>query len=159
MNFLEYSKIINETAVYPKAFGPAYTVLGLVEETWELDRALMERDKDHIIKEAGDVLWYFTATMFEYELDPLDFENQIRNFWDTDAKLDSIYAIEYLKESVNKLASITKKKIRDNYWNVPILKMYMEEILTYLCYICWDNGSTINDCMKINYDKLITLPE
>lgn len=158
MNFLEYSKIINETAVYPKSFGPAYTVLGLVEESWELQESIPKMDKTHSLKETGDVLWYLTATMFEYDLD-LEHYNSLINLFNDGSYFTSYSDIENLSDSlvasINKVTSMTKKYIRDGNINKHLLNMYMEQILIDLCSICDRLNSDIYECMKINYDKLI----
>lgn len=88
MNFEEYQKRTDETAVYPK--GIFYPVLGLGGECGEVQEKIKKiiRDKNGVVsdddrlsleKELGDVLWYVsqTATELELSLDEIA-ENNIR---------------------------------------------------------------------------------
>lgn len=69
MNIKEYSKIIGETAVFPKEvsnFGLAYGWLGLIDES---DEFLNTSGRENEVKEFGDVCWYATLIALETALD------------------------------------------------------------------------------------------
>ncbi len=83
MNFTEYQKKSQETAVYPnKGNNYIYPTLGLVGEAGEIANKVKKVDRDdsgkmtqerreNIKKELGDVLWYVAqlATELGLELD------------------------------------------------------------------------------------------
>lgn len=68
LTFNEYQQQANETAVYPGHVGLQYTTLGLVGEAGEFANKLkkilrdkggdIEGNKQDLIDELGDVLWY-----------------------------------------------------------------------------------------------------
>lgn len=80
MNLKEYQTIIEKTAVYPKEVGLMYCALGLNGEAGEVAEVVKKllRDTDYLktkyispenreklIKENSDVLWYITAMCSE----------------------------------------------------------------------------------------------
>jgi len=88
MNFKDYQKIIEETAIFPKEIGIAYCAMGLTGEAGEvadkikklyrdkefntLDKVgrmiVIDEERHAIAKELGDVLWYITALANEFGL-------------------------------------------------------------------------------------------
>ena len=84
MDLKEYQTIIEQTAIYPKEIGLAYCALGLTGEAGEvsdkikklyrdknllINKYISSEDKESIIKEIGDVLWYCTALSAELGYD------------------------------------------------------------------------------------------
>ncbi|MEM4710656.1 MAG: nucleoside triphosphate pyrophosphohydrolase family protein [Candidatus Woesearchaeota archaeon] len=76
MTLKEYSKIIKQTAIYPKEIGLIYCTLGLCGEAGEVSEKVKKIYRDNngiindetkrlLIKELGDVLWYITAASNE----------------------------------------------------------------------------------------------
>lgn len=77
MNFNEYQQKSRETAIYPdKDNNFVYPVLGLVGESGEVaekfkkiirDKSsiINDNDKEEIVKEMGDVLWYLAQLSSE----------------------------------------------------------------------------------------------
>lgn len=67
MTLEEYQKISRKTAIYPIEFKILYPSVGLCGESGELAEKVKRwmrsgnLDKDGIIKEMGDVLWYLSA--------------------------------------------------------------------------------------------------
>tara|TARA_E500000178_G_C16954999_1_gene723220 strand:+ start:553 stop:876 length:324 start_codon:yes stop_codon:yes gene_type:complete len=70
MNFYEYQLNAIKTAVYPKRYSVSYPALGLAEEAGEVagkiakmmrDEIPMEKQKEKIEAEMGDVLWMLAA--------------------------------------------------------------------------------------------------
>lgn len=68
----EYENIIEKTAVYPHNIGVMYCALGLCGEAGEVAEKIKKiyrdkegvigwQEKEAIVKEMGDVLWYITA--------------------------------------------------------------------------------------------------
>ena len=67
MNFEQYQKRALKTAIYPKELGLYYTALGLSGEAGEVSEKIKKLirdgtlDRESLIKELGDVLWYLSA--------------------------------------------------------------------------------------------------
>lgn len=72
MDFKEYQKKANSTAIYPKDFGVIYPTLGLNGEAGEVAEKIKKVIRDQggdftedniqdLKKELGDVLWYIAA--------------------------------------------------------------------------------------------------
>tara|TARA_R110001606_G_scaffold80417_3_gene185569 strand:- start:6318 stop:6638 length:321 start_codon:yes stop_codon:yes gene_type:complete len=70
MNFSEYQKRANATAIYAEAYKIMYPTLGLAGEAGEVadkvkkiirDGLSLVEEKEGIAKELGDVLWYLAA--------------------------------------------------------------------------------------------------
>jgi len=93
MNFDEYQKEINKTAVYPRlGENYVYPTLGLVGESGEVAEKVKKiiRDKKGkvddetkkmIEKELGDVLWYLAQLATEFDLSFGDVaKNNIKKF-------------------------------------------------------------------------------
>lgn len=82
MTFNEYQKFTATTAIYDRARGLEYTILGLAGEAGEVagklskvirdnDGKLNEETRMALGKELGDVLWFISeaATVLGYELE------------------------------------------------------------------------------------------
>jgi NTP pyrophosphatase (non-canonical NTP hydrolase) len=77
LTFDEYSKIFEQTAIYPnKGMNLYYPTLGLCGETGEIAEKIKKihrdrggivtwDDKELLVKELGDVLWYLNALAAE----------------------------------------------------------------------------------------------
>jgi len=70
MNFSEYQKKANATAIYDSKFSILYPTLGLAGEAGEVaekvkkiirDNKSIIDEKESVAKELGDVLWYVAA--------------------------------------------------------------------------------------------------
>lgn len=70
MNFSEYQKRANATAIYDSKFSILYPTLGLAGEAGEVaekvkkiirDNKSIIDEKENVAKELGDVLWYVAA--------------------------------------------------------------------------------------------------
>jgi NTP pyrophosphatase (non-canonical NTP hydrolase) len=99
MTLNDYQQLAANTAVYPKAIGLTYTLLGLAGEAGELCnkykkhlRSDSEPDRNVLADELGDVLWYAAMVAIELGL-PLDLiaQNNLR-------KLDERKKLNALKE-------------------------------------------------------------
>lgn len=77
MEFNEYQKQALSTAIYPEGF--SYPALGLAGETGEVCEKIKKiirdkqgvitfPDRQEIMKELGDVLWYLSALANEFDL-------------------------------------------------------------------------------------------
>jgi len=80
MNFSEYQKRANATAIYDSKFSILYPTLGLAGEAGEVaekvkkiirDNKSIIDEKESVAKELGDVLWYVAAVARDigYSLD------------------------------------------------------------------------------------------
>jgi len=70
MNFTEYQKRANATAIYDSKFNILYPTLGLAGEAGEVadkvkkiirDNKSIVDEREDVAKELGDVLWYLAA--------------------------------------------------------------------------------------------------
>ncbi len=80
MNFSEYQKLVQDTAIYPdKGNNYVYPALGLAGESGEVCEKIKKliRDKNGeidedflkaVTKELGDVMWYLSALASEFKL-------------------------------------------------------------------------------------------
>ncbi len=76
MDFSEYQKKAKSTAIYPSTFSIYYPALGLSGEVGELNNKIKKRirdnaelDKEDMMKELGDVLWYTAALASDLGID------------------------------------------------------------------------------------------
>lgn len=82
LTFSDYQSRANTTARYPgqgEFMGLTYAVLGLngeagecaerVKKTWRDDGELTERNRELLVKEIGDTLWYTAALATELGVD------------------------------------------------------------------------------------------
>jgi NTP pyrophosphatase (non-canonical NTP hydrolase) len=84
MNFDDFQKFIEETAIYPhKGDNLAYPALGLTGEAGEVADKVKKLIRDHdgkltpelaqeMVKELGDVLWYLAALSLELKVNLSD---------------------------------------------------------------------------------------
>lgn len=150
MNLVEYKKIINETAVFPRKvenFGLAYCLLGLFDELQEVEEKIDNRNsKEEIFSEVGDVIWYICALCNELNI---SFEDVIIN----NKKVEKEY-------TPLKLFGIVKKYYRDNK---SIDKNFVYNVLLNVTnYLFTSANVTVNDVNNIienNYKKLIARRE
>lgn len=79
MNFDDYQKAAKEYAIYPKESRFSYVALGLASECGEVAGKLkkiirdqggivLEHNKEDLVAEAGDVLWYLAALASELNI-------------------------------------------------------------------------------------------
>lgn len=163
MKIQDYQAIIHETAVYPRNFGPAYTVLGLNGELGELLEAIeMDVITDNveyfesifqgIKKESGDVYWYITATSKEFKI-PLE-----NIFCGDDDKDPYKYSIEdNITKAVimsTKISELTKKFLRDGHINIPQITEYLNKIYLYVKNIHQRYGISLEEVLEENVNKL-----
>jgi NTP pyrophosphatase (non-canonical NTP hydrolase) len=78
MTFEEYQKLSKQTAFYPEGIKPfVYIALGLAGESGEVvekikhivrdkNGLISQEDKEGVIKELGDLLWYLTQLSGEF---------------------------------------------------------------------------------------------
>lgn len=122
MTFKEYQKLAQETAIYPgKGENICYPALGLNGEAWELFEKVKRQhfykkeNRDGIIKEIGDCLWYVQEIAFETKID-------LSGEWNQPAgRLAILLAEEEIEDEVEHLniyagavAEMAKKQMRDD---------------------------------------------
>lgn len=163
MEIQEYQSIIQQTAVYPKEFGAAYTVLGLTGELGELVEALeadveVQTDEEfekiflNINKESGDVYWYITATCNEFGI-PLSnvFEGEL----EADHSTSITNTIGHALLMASKVSELTKKALRDNTVDLDEMTSYLNSIFLHVKDIHNRYGFSLEEVLESNYNKLI----
>lgn len=74
MTFEEYQEKARTTAIYPREHAIVYPALGLAGESGEVAEKVKKwirdgvLDRDSIVKELGDVLWYIAALSGDLEI-------------------------------------------------------------------------------------------
>lgn len=85
MNIKEYLLLTRETAIYPKTTFLEYLTLGLASEAGEVSGVVkkyirqdfsLENAQEKLVKELGDVLWYWARLCDELGLNPEDIMEQ-----------------------------------------------------------------------------------
>lgn len=174
MKIDEYEKLVRKTAAYPSSHAFIYPALGIANEAGELLEKVfplgkVEHVTDEVVKEAGDCLWYITATthdmglrlweLFRYisgDVNVLTFESLEWWLLECNDKRSP-----YLRLTINAgtIAGIAKKAIRDdNGAYMDRAKDKAEPVLAALlfdlCQIAKRIGVPLATIAQVNYDKL-----
>ena len=154
MNLKEYSKIVDETAIYPqevKHFGVAYTLIGMFDEMNEYMEKIAEGNKhtkEEIDAERFDVIWYICAFCKEVGL---DFPEIIK-----DGMLKEPPMENELETDINpfRLFGLVKKYYRDNKEldKEKVTSMLISFVSTILEGL---SSKEVKEGLQANYDKLI----
>jgi NTP pyrophosphatase (non-canonical NTP hydrolase) len=155
MNLNEYQDKAITTAVYPEEFQIAYPMLGLVEELGELFDTNPE-DKESVVKELGDVVWYVSALSYDLGL-------RLQNCYDNALMDDSVLDIHALHKNTVRTAGRVKKILRgDDFSDEKILDIqgYLGDILRRVESIATVNmESSLESICEANIDKLFDRQE
>lgn len=111
MELKTYHQQAQTTAFYPqRGNNLVYAVLGLVEETSEVVEKIDRLDKNGLIKELGDQVWYISAICFEIQ-EPLEnLSSYVVNLNFTKNQP----CLQVMEEAIGQISAKTKKAIRDN---------------------------------------------
>lgn len=155
MNFKEYEEQAITTKCYADEVAIPYVVLGLCGELGEFVEKLInhEKNKDLVLKEIGDLLWYTAAIRIEMNLDSIEWPNAVVE--------SDINPIVY----TGRIAEQTKKWLRDDWKGVGTevpekrkkeihdsLDMLLRILYTWL--IDANIGVTLQEIAQQNIDKL-----
>lgn len=76
MNFTEYQVFVNTTKVYPEKHAVIYPALGLAGESGEVAEKVKKSlrgdaplNRDELVKELGDILWYIASMATDIDVD------------------------------------------------------------------------------------------
>ena len=159
MELIEYQEIVNETAVYPKEMGLAYTTLGLVGEFQEFCNTQTEKG---LLKEFGDVCWYLAASCREIES---PFHLTFNPDWKQPVGQMHLgflreVTINDCNRILGEICEIVKKHYRDENGidNINLANLYMK-FSKNLCDLGRDYGVDIELALQTNYDKLMKRKE
>ena len=154
MNLKEYSKIVDETAIYPqevKHFGVAYTLIGMwdeMNEYMEKVNTLDKYTKEEINAEIFDVIWYICAFCKEVGL---DFSQII-----TDAMMNEEPNDDQMETDVNpfRMFGLIKKYYRDGK---ELDKEKISSMLVSFASSLLEDVSLrdLKEGLQANYDKLM----
>jgi hypothetical protein len=176
MRFSEYTKIAGSTAIYPdRGNNLPYVVLGLVDGACELMEAcevgvdgISAEDRDRLLKEVGDVLWYASQVTFEANLElGVDDLGTLGVDWPAASLVRSsdVGAFETAASIVmiaGRVAGFTKKAIRDTGGSLTeISKIEVGRALVQILILadslacCINSGMmTLGDVARMNLAKL-----
>lgn len=156
MDFNQYQTIALSTAIYPnRGKNLVYTVLGLNEEIGEAKEKLLQNDRDGLIKELGDVLWYISCCSSELRVSLQEIAN-IRTLIVT-KPAPELFSQLYLQSSV--ISGRVKKIIRDNQGITPddkkaVIMQSLAQCLGLIGLIAESTGSSLDEVSQINMAKL-----
>lgn len=154
LDWNNYLSFTDETAIYPVSteFPGVYAVLGLIEETDELNDTVMARNlldevEADLINEAGDVMYYVARCFKDFALASLEVKDfgVIENYspWLTNLKLGQIKKY-YRDKNMDKLFDLRKKLV---------------EIICIVWRLGNSCGVTINEVLELSKTKLLSRKE
>lgn len=124
-------------------------VLGLCEEVAELLRARRssEPDREKILLEAGDVLWYFGYTAMAYGFSLKEIAGE-RERVESDC-------VPLLSDNAGKIAGILKKEIFHQSPADEKMRASMVSLFSCLYGVCSSHGISMEEVMDANNAKLL----
>lgn len=158
IDYKTYEELAITTKCYDDKVALSYVVLGLCGEIGELyEKIQQESEKDLIIKEFGDVLWYMAAIRIEFQLKEQvnwpERNNQIVNPMTIGAEMGKIceQIKKYLRDDWKRDEDIEfpqkRKSVVQDAWN---------ELLQLLVNLAFQlfSENTMNELGQMNIDKL-----
>lgn len=158
IDYKTYEELAITTKCYDDKVALPYVVLGLCGEVGELyEKIQQESEKDLIVKEFGDVLWYMAAIRVEFRLKEQvnwpERNNQIANPMTIGAEMGKIceQIKKYLRDDWKRDEDIEfpqkRKCVVQDAWN---------ELLQLLVNLAFQlfSENTMNELGQMNIDKL-----
>ena len=150
MKVVDYKDIISKTAVFPRKvddFGLAYCLIGLFDEFLEVDEKVVDGvNREEILSEVGDVLWYLCALCNELDLSFEDIISNPKNLGKN--------------HSPFKLFGIVKKHYRDGkVIDKELVTNYLINFISYTFNIANVTKNDVESILENNYKKLIARRE
>lgn len=154
MNFQEYEQKAITTKCYSDEVAISYVTLGLCGEVGEfIEKVRNQADKELVLKELGDCLWYIAAIRIEMNLEPLNWPSIRESRPENPAELSGA------------IAEQIKKWLRDEWQGVDtvipeVRKDKIHKLLSRLLSLFddWlaetDIDMTLEDVAQQNIDKL-----
>lgn len=151
-NFFDaYASWTDSVAKYPPTAEPFYLALGIADEAGEYASA---EGRDHLIAEAGDVLWY--AARYCRNVLGVPFSNLV-----ADAQ-ESRGSSVLMSVLVGVICGVEKKRIRDGeLWSTNKIAQKNRDSYNALCSIVHrlneellDFGVTLQEALELNMKKL-----
>lgn len=156
MDFNKYQLYARSSAIYPHiGHNLAYAALGLNEECGEVLEKLLKGDKEGVLNELSDVMWYSATCAFEVAAE-LNFIAQKRVLLLDKKPKDLIVDMMY---QASIISGRSKKVLRDNHGIVPedkreVVIKSLAQILSLVDLIAQHHGSSIQEVMEKNVAKL-----
>lgn len=162
----KWSAKVRPLALYPEAgqkTAPAlqYAALGLAGETGELveafDEILKETpDRQRIVKELGDVLWYVDAVAHEVGSSAAGVWTLLTPRRVKEAHITNpVYLIELVK-AAGKVAEAAKKFARDGKLEPESVVHTLSQAVLMACMIAVQIGVDFDDILAVNAEKLLS---
>jgi NTP pyrophosphatase (non-canonical NTP hydrolase) len=164
MNIVDYSKIIQETAIYPKEVetypnynGSEYTKMGLIEEYGEVigkikkffrddNGIITDRFIENLTLELGDCFWYLCAYCKEENLSFVACFESSKRFNTPISK----NLFTHLKLGVASISNLISERDSD------LKELYVLSTIVNLTSIAENFNIEITDILYQNYEKLIS---
>jgi len=153
----EYQKLAIRKSVWNFGMPPiVYYTLGMAGEAVELFEKLQifhksrdDKDKDAVVLELGDFLWYFSAILHEMEIDFGKFSyKETSSFWGLSLFLE-----------IGMILDRIKKMFRDNKGKMNLrtrfsIEYHMSKILSLVVELSNDLNVRLETVMRLNIKKL-----
>lgn len=154
MRFKDYSEKAITLAIYPPERGKEYTVFGLIDELGEVSEKIdQNRPDNEIVKEVGDVMWYASAMIHEFDFqDIFELFEESRDMQVIKNNAEKEVAKLALQHGA-KLAGRMKKIMRDD--DQKYTKKKMDEIYLILRSILRSLIILVNK-MDLNFNEIFT---
>lgn len=157
MDLKTYHLKAQTTAFYPnRGSNLVYAVLGLVEETSEVVEKIDRLDKQGLMKELGDQVWYISAICFEIN-EPL--ENLSHYIINLNLSKNQP-CLQIMEEAIGKISAKTKKAIRDNNGILDAEKKVeiienLGRIISAINTLSLNHGFDLSKVCEANIEKLL----
>ena len=180
----EYQEKAVSLAVYPPEYKTLYPTLGLAGEAGEVAEKLVplienegtDEDKQDIILEIGDVMWYMATTANDIDMTLSDciaisIGDNFQSFRDAQDKsvqitqysqnLDVIYPIFMLFARIGTVSELVKKYVRDDNQVMSEIRKNkiangIGEVYRLLSCLAFDLSFEMQQCADANLEKLFS---
>lgn len=163
MDLQAYQTTARSTAIYPDIDDNyIYPTLGLLGESCELYEKYveikrennLEKNKEELIKEAGDLSWYIANLAWELTINMIDLNDEPEK-----QPTDPDEIMSYIIVSSGKIAERIKKVIRDKEGiigekEIKDISDELSNVLTYLRLFCKALDSDFETALQTNINKL-----
>lgn len=155
MNFAEYREFTPTTALYPETgtgskLALSYVGLGLSSEVAELCITFQTMEREAIIKELGDVCWYFSQLLNELNLSTPNRQSM----YGFGRYFDYLALTLNLNSNAGLVAGKIKKWLRGDKGVLSIDDSILVSIYNNIVAYCHTVDTNLDEVLQVNYEKL-----